>query len=254
LGTRAFLFLIFLLFSYEAFACGQCHQPHYSGYGDCSVCHRGEIRSSRENVAHSGLITAKFAAFYTDKKAVSEGDKLAYESACRRCHRIGAEGEGAAADLNASAAKNTGEYLYDKIKNVNEYMPDFRFSDVERRKIILYLLNESSKGSKKASEPYVAYITSSGKGAFEKNCGGCHRMLTRKGGGRGTGSEAANLSGLFSVHFRSQVLPANEKQWTEKRLAEWIRNPRSIKKNSVMPPVRVDDVNISQVIKELKAN
>lgn len=254
MGTRAFLFLIFLLFSYDVFACGQCHKPHYAGYGDCAVCHRGEVRSSRENVAHAGLITAKFAGFYTDKKAVSGGDKLAYESACRRCHRIGAEGESAAADLNASAAKNTGEYLDDKIRNVNEYMPDFRFSDEERRKLILYLLNESSKSSKKVSEPYVAYITSSGKGAFEKYCGGCHRMLTRKGGGIGTGSEAVNLSGVTGKYFRSQVLSANEKLWTEKRLAEWIRNPRSIKKNSVMPPVSIDEANISKVIKELKGN
>jgi len=251
LGTRTFLLLIFLLAAAEVFACTKCHKPHYSEVGTCSACHRGEMRSSRENVSHAGLLTAKYSAFYIDKKAVAAGERIVTDSACRRCHNIGADGGTAAADLNASAMKYTGEYLDDKIKNVNEYMPDFHFTDGERRVVILYLLNAASKQPKKVSEPYVAYITPSKKGAFEKHCGGCHRMITRIGGGKGTGNEAANLSGLLTEYFVSSVLPVGEKHWTEKRLKEWLKNPRSINKLAVMPPVRITDAELDKVIKDI---
>lgn len=235
----------------EVFACTKCHKPHYVEVGTCAACHRGEMRSSRENVAHVGLLTAEYSSFYTDKKAVAAGERIVTDSACRRCHNIGAEGGSAAADLNSSVMKYAGEYLDDKIKNVNQYMPDFHFTDTERRLVILYLLNAASGQPKKVSEPYVAYITPSKKGAFEKHCGGCHRMITRKGGGKGTGSEAANLSGLLTKYFVSSVLPANEKQWTEKRLKEWIKNPRSINKLALMPPVRISDEETNQVISDI---
>jgi len=252
LGTRAFLLLIFLVSAAEVFACVKCHKPHYAEVGSCSACHRGEMRSSRENVAHAGLITAKYSSFYTDKKAVAAGERIVSDSACRRCHTIGAKGGTAAADLNASAMKYTGEYLDDKLKNVNEYMPDFHFNEAERRLVILYLLNAASKQPERVNEPYVAYITPAKKGAFEKHCGGCHRMITRSGGGKGTGVEGANLSGVLTKYFVSSVLPEGEKHWTEKRLREWIKNPRSINKLAVMPPVRITDAELDKVIKEIR--
>lgn len=251
MGTRVFLFLI-LLIAADVFACGTCHKPHYASVGTCAVCHRGADNSSRENIAHNGLITSKYASFITDAKGRQKGEKLINLAGCRRCHTIGGKGESAAANLDISASSKTGEYLDNMIKTPNAYMPDFMFKPSDRTAIIKYLLFMGSKEIKRKSEPYTAYIVSSGKGVFEKRCGSCHKLLARHGGGRGTGKTGPNLSGLFSEYFRSSVLKKDER-WTDKTLIKWIKNPRSVKPESIMPPQALTPAEIKKLLSELRS-
>lgn len=251
MGTRFFLVLIFFLYSAGAFACSSCHKPHYQSVGSCAVCHRGSADSSRENIAHSGLITSAYASFMTDVKSLNRGKSIADEAGCRRCHTLCGTGGKAAANLDVSAMRNTGEYLDGMIKKPNSYMPYFGLNDADRRHLVRYVLRCGTDGKVIKDEPYVAYITPSVRGVFEKNCGPCHRMLTRKGGGRGTGTSGPNLSGLFGKYFRSSVL-AKGKSWDEKTLVRWLTNPRQIKKDAIMPPQTLNTADTKKLIKEMK--
>ncbi|WP_283804954.1 selenite/tellurite reduction operon c-type cytochrome lipoprotein ExtS [Denitrovibrio acetiphilus] len=238
LGTRFILFLIFFS-AISGYACMNCHEPHYANKGDCSLCHRGNMESSRKNIAHFGIITAKYSGLYTDENDVKTGKEIVEDSACRRCHIIGAKGENSAVSLDYRAKIHTGEYLADKLINTNEYMPDFHFSDRDVTKIIKYLLFASSGTVQKEAEPYVAYIKTSDDDVFGKHCGNCHKVITRQSGGKGTGEIARNLSGLFSQYFDSDVLQEGDDRWTPELLLKWVRNPRSINKTTIMPPVNL---------------
>jgi hypothetical protein len=60
--------------------------------------------------------------------------------------------------------------------------------------------------------------------AFDKHCGGCHRVLTRRWGGLGSGLVGPNLSGLTSEFY---PMPFREGEpWTAERLKKWLENPR----------------------------
>jgi cytochrome c2 len=83
---------------------------------------------------------------------------------------------------------------------------------------------------------------------FEKECGGCHRFLGAAGP-VGTGTAAPNLSGLFT-EFYPPTAPG-ERRWTEKALADWLRNPRSARPHATMPPVALSDEDLRKVTLEL---
>jgi cytochrome c2 len=227
-----------------------CHEAHFQDKGTCLSCHRGNDETSRKNIAHKGLITKDYADFYISRNS-DKGKQIVDNLGCRRCHKISGKGVDAAVSLDSSAANNTGEYLFDKIKNVNEYMPDFKLKDEEIKSVAKYLILKSGDRKDSSSEPFVTYIKSSEKGVFEKECGDCHKLLTRKGGGKGTGYIAANLSGLFSEYFRSNVLKTNDKKWDKELLLKWIDNPRSIKKLAIMPPIKLSEEDKKKLIKEL---
>jgi len=58
----------------------------------------------------------------------------------------------------------------------------------------------------------------------------------------GEANRGTNLSGLFTVEFSS--IKEVEK-WDNKTLKKWIRNPRDIKKNALMPPISLKENEIN---------
>lgn len=209
------------------------------------------METSRKNIAHGGIITAKYADYTINADDISRGEKLLADAGCRRCHIAGGKGETAAISLDVSARENTAEYLAEKIRNVNEYMPAFRFGDDAMTMIIKYLLRQGDSADDAEGAPLVVYIQPVTEGVFEKHCGDCHKLLTRKGGGKGSGNIARNLSGLFSDYFRSDVLPAGER-WTDRKLLDWVVNPRQISKTAIMPPVFLTREEEQDLLKEFR--
>jgi cytochrome c2 len=225
-----------------------CHKPHYKDIGRCTACHRGNPDSSRENIAHSGLLTSAYSVFYVSPDTVELGGRLVQSSACRRCHISASKGEPAAVSLDDTAKDKTGEYLADKIKHPNEFMPDFAFSDSEITAIVNYLLLRSASAESGEREPFVTFIKSDAQDVFTNKCGACHRMISRRHGGKGDGDIAANLSGFFSEYFSSDVLEQG-RRWDSELLLKWVKNPRSIKKTAVMPPVVLTPQEESELIR-----
>jgi hypothetical protein len=65
----------------------------------------------------------------------------------------------------------------------------------------------------------------------------------------GTGNAGPNLSGLFTPFYPPTAL--NERPWTEKALADWLRNPRASRAHATMPPVALGDDDLRKVTAEL---
>jgi cytochrome c2 len=78
-----------------------------------------------------------------------------------------------------------------------------------------------------------------GKDIFSRTCGSCHRALTARLGGLGQGDAGPNLSGLLSPFYPETF--RNNSRWTERNLAEWLKNPRQIRSWARMQPVMVTE-------------
>lgn len=218
--------------------CVKCHKPHYEKTGSCTVCHRGNSETSRKNIAHSGLITKKYADFIINRQAVSGGGKTIENAHCRRCHIAGGKGNDIAPDLDTESRRKTAETLKDKLMKPTDYMPDFRMNDKTAEDSVRYILNAGGSAKKvSGTAPYVVFITQGKKSTFDEKCGGCHRLLTRKKGGTGHGNTAPNLSGLFSEYYPADTVKAEGGRWNREILIKWIKNPRKIKPDSLMPPI-----------------
>jgi len=231
--------------------CIKCHEPHYEKTGSCSVCHRGNEETSRKNIAHSGMITKKYADFIINKKAVERGGKTVENAHCRRCHITAGKGNNIAPDLDTESRRKTAETLKEKLTEPTDYMPDFRMNNTVSDETVKYLLNSggSMKNTSKTA-PYVVFITQGKKSAFEDKCGGCHRLLTRKRGGIGHGDTAPNLSGLFTEFYPTDTIKSEAKKWNREMLLKWVKNPRQIKPASLMPPVVLTEDEENRITEE----
>ena len=119
------------------------------------------------------------------------------------------------------------------------YMPEFRFTVVDRDDLVNYLLWVGRDGKSGGKEtPVVIHFVRKereGEHPFVKRCGGCHKALTETLGGVGWGAIGPNLSSLFTAFYPR---PYREGElWTPKRLREWLKNPRKVRPAAVMPPV-----------------
>lgn len=247
MGIRILIIILFFAVTSYASKCINCHDIHYADKGACITCHRGNEKTSRKNIAHSGLIYGVYADFtFAD---VTAGEKLAKQSACRRCHSLN-EGNNLAPDLSAKAAEKTGRELDKSIKEPTDFMPDFKFSDVQRVELVKYLLTQSKLSDSKHA-PYTVFINKGTENSFEKNCGGCHRALTLKKGPLGEGDAAPNLSGIFTKYYNPIRLKRGE-IWTDEMFRKWINNPREIFKQSYMPPQRLKEKEVKEIIKILR--
>ena len=65
------------------------------------------------------------------------------------------------------------------------------------------------------------------------------------------GAPGPNLSGLFTP-FYPKTAPG-DRAWTEKALADWLRNPRASRRTTTMPPVALSDDELRLVTAELGA-
>lgn len=239
-------FLIFLLTALSVPAplqaavdgCLRCHPVHYREQGDCGHCHGGNPRTSRQDVAHFGLIKGRYAHFrWADSPVTASGRRLLDLAACRRCHQSGGKGNLLATSLDQAARGASPEQLAQSIRQPGLFMPVFSFLEQDVTALVTAIL-AGAQGRAVASEaPLVVYFAreTAGQNAFDKHCGGCHQALSRRHGALGTGLSGPNLSGLFTPFYPLSL--GEDQPWTPERLEKWLRNPRALRKNAPMPPL-----------------
>ena len=223
--------------------CRKCHPGHYAERGSCSSCHLGNPASERRNIAHTQLISGRFARFTLGNGSeVQEGTRLIEQFACRRCHVIAGLGNRLSANLDAAANLKKPEDLAGSILRPVRSMPDFRNGEREITAIVNALLAASAKQrSTDAGQPQVVHFSRSGKSGqdiFSRLCGSCHSMLSERLGALGSGSNIGpNLSGLYSPFYPKTF--RDRTFWKEADLARWLKNPREIRTWSRMQPVNL---------------
>ena len=230
--------------------CRSCHEPHHVDLGTCVDCHRGNAATGRKDLAHDRLLTSGAAMHaFGSSPAVVEGKGLIDRAACRRCHRIASEGNLLATDLDRVVWDRSQDDLRRAITVPAEHMPRFGIAANQADDAIAYLLNVARVG--RDPGPYRVYFTRSAAGAntaFEEHCGRCHRALTADGA-LGSASAGANLSGLLTPHYPGTG--PGEAAWSGPALRDWIRNPRAARPGAVMPPFRLKDQELTEVVGQL---
>lgn len=230
--------------------CRSCHEAHYVREGACQDCHRGNPGAERVELAHERLLTGR-AAFLRlpDSPAMREGRDLVEALACRRCHTIGEKGNRLATSLDAVVWKREQAQLVASIRQPVENMPTFGLDEGQAEALVAFLLHSGSPDP--PQDTYRVHFTrgkSASASVFEKECGGCHRFLG-PAGPVGTGNAGPNLSGLFTP-FHPKTAPG-DRAWTEKALADWLRNPRAARPHTTMPPVALGEDDLRKVTAEL---
>jgi cytochrome c2 len=224
--------------------CVECHAPHFETDGDCVDCHRGDPRTRRIHIAHYRLIPGKYACFtLPDNSVVRDGRRLIDTSGCRRCHETGHQGNRLASGLDAALDETMPEALAHAIKYPAVFMPDFYFNEPDILKLVNAILASSavyvSDFSESARIIHFEENREDSENMFDKHCGSCHRMLTQQLGGLGQGDIGPNLSGIFSRFYFKNF--KDGKFWNSKNLKQWLKNPRDIRANTQMPPVKLKE-------------
>jgi mono/diheme cytochrome c family protein len=230
--------------------CRSCHEAHHLREGRCHECHRGDPGARREELAHERLVTGRAAEHrMKESRAVREGGRLVETLACRRCHTTSGKGNRLAANLDAIAWRREQAELVRSIREPVENMPTFGLDEGQAEAIVAFLLRSGS-----AEEPQDTYRVhfsrraSARETVFERNCGGCHRFLGPSGP-TGTGAAGPNLSGLFTPFYPRTA--SGDRPWTERSLADWLRNPRASRPQATMPPVALSEDDLRRVVSEL---
>ena len=230
--------------------CRSCHEAHYVREGACQDCHRGDPGAEREELAHERLLTGRAAEYRReDGLGPRDGQRLVETLACRRCHTIGGQGNRLATSLDAVVWKREQALLVTSIREPVENMPQFGLDEAQAEAIVAFLLRSGSPDP--PQDTYRVHFTrgaSPSPTVFEGECGGCHRFLG-PAGPVGTGSAGPNLSGLFTP-FYPPTAPG-ERPWTDKALAEWLRNPRASRAHATMPPVALGEHDLRKITAEL---
>jgi cytochrome c2 len=170
---------------------------------------------------------------------VEEGKRVAERFGCRRCHRLGEKGTRLATDLDRLAGDDPSR-LFEAIRQPVLFMPDFRFDDRRTADVVNAVMAFAATSPEKRAEaaPQVVHFETvrvKGDNLFVTKCGGCHRLLTPREGGLGTGTVAPNLSGLFTPFYPTPHKPGEP--WTPERLGRWLDNPRAVRPGTLMSPV-----------------
>jgi cytochrome c2 len=197
------------------------------------------------------LIYGKYAQFRLPQSpVVKNGRRMIGDFACRRCHRIGGNGNGLAANLDSILPDVQPQELTDAIKVPAASMPDFYFTEAQITKLVnAVLYHASGVESELAEVPLVVHFENNNENLeniFSESCSDCHRVLTRKFGGLGRGDIGPNLSGLMTEFY-----PQNyeiEESWTASVLKKWLRNPREIRVNARMNTVQLSDDEFADLV------
>lgn len=237
--------------------CLTCHPAHYAEQGGCGSCHRGDGRTSRKELAHSGLIRGRYAQFTNPREPmVLQGKRLAENTACRRCHVLGASGNRLASDLDRVLHSSHPEEIDRAIQSPAVFMPQFRFSQQDRDALVTYILFAGQAAGKQADEPpqvvHFDQLQPGWQTIFAKQCGGCHRLLSERFGGMGSNNEGPNLSGLFTRFYPTSF--QRDQTWTAERLQRWLRNPRAIRPQTMMRPVALQPAEWNELLKTILIN
>jgi mono/diheme cytochrome c family protein len=230
--------------------CLSCHAAHYAAEGSCVSCHRGRPEAGRQELAHQQLLTGRAAEHRrTGGSTLREGERLVEALACRRCHTVAGRGNRLASDLDAVAGQREQAALVASITEPVENMPRFGLDAGQAEAIVALLVRSSDPArAQDAYRVHFARPTGPGGTEFERQCGGCHRALTAAGP-LGSGDAGPNLSGLFTP-FYPRTAPG-ERAWTESVLRDWLRNPRSARGSTTMPPVALDDATAARIARDL---
>ena len=234
--------------------CVKCHEPHYEEKGTCVDCHRGNPRTDRVSIAHYDLIPAKYADFTMEgSPVVKRGRALVKTSGCRRCHVIGGKGNRLATNLDRVLGAIRPQKLFDAIKTPVLFMPNFCFKEMHIIELVNAILAEAARTEPEAGEiPLVIHFENENKpkkNAFVKHCGSCHKALTARFGGLGEGDIGPDLSGLFSEYYPDTY--DDKEQWSPKPLKKWLENPRKVRKNAQMAPVKLTSDEFSSLLEIL---
>ena len=237
--------------------CLACHRVHYAAQGKCTVCHRGNPASLRRNIAHHGLIAGRFARFtLKDDAVVREGSRLLDQFSCRRCHVTGGRGNRLAANLDGLYFKSNPGELAAAIQNPALGMPDFSLTDQQVVPLVNAILaGGQSRRGVQDGQPNAVHFDADGalrKDVFSRKCGACHRALTKKRGVIGQGAIGPNLSGLLSRWYPKTFRDGGE--WNRKRLEEWLCNPRLVRNQARMQPVKLTAAELDELVELLRTD
>lgn len=236
-------------------ACITCHQPHLSCEGDCVRCHGGDDRTRRKEIAHHDLVAGRFAHYRIEgSKVVERGKELLERSACRRCHRYEEKGNRLAGSLDVAGATGKARDIHDSIRTPVHFMPNFHLSDIQIASLVNAILARAKFAKPRSGEtPLVIHFQDSRnirKNVFAGKCGACHKILSEKSGGLGSGDVAPNLSGLFSAFY--PLIYRDAESWNPDNLKKWLENPRAVRANAMMQPVRLSPEEFRQLLETIE--
>jgi len=133
-------------------------------------------------------------------------------------------------------------------------MPDFRATEQQVVALINALLSAARLQVKPAAaRPQVVHFdqgVEAGKDLFSIKCGPCHRVLTEKWGALGQGNSGPNLSGLLTLYYPKTF--RNSEAWDNERLRRWLKNPRAVRPEARMQPVRLDEAELVKLLEILR--
>lgn len=249
------IFLTFLLadscFCAPQSACIACHRPHNLCKGDCVSCHRGDDRTRRKEIAHHDLVAGRFAHYQIEgSQVVERGKELLDSLACRRCHIYAEKGNRMAGSLDLTGATGKARDIHASIREPVLFMPNFHLSDTQIASLVNAILARARFINPPGGEtPLVVHfqdLSNMQKNVFALQCGKCHKTLSEKSGGLGNGDVAPNLSGLFSEFYPRTY--RDTKSWNPDNLKKWLDNPRDVRTNAVMQPVRLTQEEFQQLL------
>jgi cytochrome c2 len=235
-------------------ACLACHRPHHAGRGSCVGCHRGNDRTERKKIAHNDLIAGRFAHFtLKGSPVVARGEKLMDLLACRRCHISTGRGNRLAANLDR-LAPGSAQGIFDAIRAPVLFMPNFHCDDGQISTLVNAILAGGESAEVKVGETAQVVHFEDGKqrreNSFARQCGPCHKALSERFGGVGHGDMGPNLSGLFSAAYPGTY--RDGEPWTTDKLGKWLENPRAIRANARMQPLRLTAGEFEQLAETLR--
>lgn len=237
--------------------CLDCHPAHYTEQGSCRYCHRGNPQTRRKELAHGNLIKGQQASFTNPRSAsLVAGKKLADQTACRRCHTLAASGNRLASNLDNLLWTTKPELIRKAVVEPAQQMPDFHFSAPDLDRLITAILAGGLQVGKATREPpllvHFSNLQTGQQTLFTRQCGGCHKLLSKRDGGLGRGIDGPNLSGLLTRFYPPTF--ENGSSWSEERLKRWLKNPRAIRPQTLMRPVPLNDEEWRQLLQSLAAD
>lgn len=129
-------------------------------------------------------------------------------------------------------------------------MPDFYFQDTDVIRLVNAILESSAVYSSMSGEDmriiHFEEKKEDSHNIFENSCGSCHRVLTQQFGGLGRGDIGPNLSGLFSRFYFKNF--KGDKSWNANGLREWLTNPRDVRINAQMLPIKLTEDELGHLI------
>lgn len=184
------------------------------------------------------------------------GEKLVEVLACRRCHVYERRGNRPATDLGGLARNIAPQAIFDSIQFPVPFMPNFYLDGMQIAALVNAILARLESAGGRAQETAQAVHFEDEKQGrenfFVKQCGPCHKLLSERFGGLGNGDIGPNLSGLLSEYYPNTY--RDVEPWTPDKLRKWLVNPRNMRANARMLPVRLAVGEIELLMKTMRIN